>query len=142
MAAVSAENFQGSASEPVVLMCGGDPALWTEAAWEAWSVAEAELAQAMSVGVRVAAEASVVVFVDEEMAGDFQRNWLTWKFPAGTPVLVLLVGSAAEELWLLEVTRDARVGCVSAWDGGRPRPRIGLVIVFTPSPRSARPSRK
>ena len=114
VAAVRAEDYQGSAGEPAVLMCGDDPAQWTEAAWEAWSVAEAELAQAMSVGVRVAADATVVALVDVETVGDFQRNWLTWKFPAGTPVLVVLMGIAAEELWLPEVTRDVRVVSLSA----------------------------
>jgi hypothetical protein len=113
VAASCAETFQGNTDEPAVLVCDGDPAAWTEAAWEAWSVAEAELAQAMAAGVRVAADATVVTFVDEESVADFQRNSLTWKFPPGTPVLVVLTGLRADEVWMPGATPETRVVSLS-----------------------------
>ena len=109
VAVVSADVFQGDAEEPAVLVCEGDPATWTEAAWEAWSVAEAELAQAMAAGVRVAADATVVTFVDETSVADFQRSSLTWKFPPGTPALIALTGLRAEEVWMPGATPETRV---------------------------------
>ncbi len=70
---------------------------------------EAEAALASAPRVRLAEGTTVVALVLAEEAGDFQRNWLTWNFTPGTPVLVLLAGMSAEELWLPGAGENVRV---------------------------------
>lgn len=47
-------------------------------------------------------------------AAEFQRNWLTWRFAKGTPVLLILIGMEADGFWLPETNDSVRV--VSVWD--------------------------
>jgi hypothetical protein len=145
--AVSAARFSGEAGESPILNCTVDSSGWTEAAWEVWSINEAEMAQAMAAEVRVAADATVVTFVDEQSVGDFQRSSLTWKFPPGTPVLVVLAGLRAEDVWLPGVTPETRVVTLSRkqWDdlpwllGWLAREVSTARVIFLPSGATARP---
>lgn len=109
-ASVGVAAFAGGESESI-LVCEGEMAEWSEASWERWCEAEMEATEYNVAEVRVAAGTTVVTVVLPEELGDFQRNWLTWKFRE-TETLVVLVDVAVESFWLPETGR-ARVLSVS-----------------------------
>lgn len=48
----------------------------------------------------MASNATIVAIVNKDTVGDFQRNWLSWRFPPGTPILLVFVGVSRNRLWL------------------------------------------
>ncbi len=82
-----------------VIICGGEPAEWSERAWEHWCGAEAEATAFLAREIRVASGVTIVTIVTPEDAGDFQRNWLTWKF-GKTPIIIVLVDVPLEGFWI------------------------------------------
>ena len=102
-----------------VMVCEGEPSEWSETAWEHWCEAEAETTAFLARDIRVASDATVVTFVTPEDAGDFQRNWLTWRF-AGTPVVIVLVDVPLGGFWIpdaeavriLEVRSESGLGAI------------------------------
>ena len=96
----TAQVYGGSTNHESVVVYSDDASSWSEAAWEARCEVEADAALAAASRVRLAVDTTVVAVVTAEDAGEFQRNWLTWNFSAEMPVIVLLEGMSAEELWL------------------------------------------
>ncbi len=94
---VSALEFNGQGA---IVTFTGTADQWTDAAWEAHSHQEASLASSMAAEVRVIADATIVSVVTPENAGDFQRNWLTWRFRGEPPVILVLAGISASDFWL------------------------------------------
>jgi len=110
---ISANVFAGNAPRAEILFCSGNSAEWTDAAWEAWSIAEAEVAQMMAAEIRIATDVTVVTIVPEVDIGDFQRNWLSWRFSANTQILVILIDIPVEDVWLPGITESTRVVSLS-----------------------------
>jgi len=105
----AAQTYLGPAVEcGSIIVYSGDPAEWTDPAWETWCECEAEMALAHAAEVRVPSDAAVAAIITPENAGEFQRNWLSWRFPAGTPVLLLFAGLAPGALWLPEAGNTVR----------------------------------
>ena len=97
----SAQTYTGTPGDGCVVVYADDAGYWGEAAWAARCDVEAEAALASAPRIRFAEEATVVAVVaNAEEAGEFQRNWLTWNIAPEIPVVVLLAGMPAEELWL------------------------------------------
>lgn len=94
---VSAHEYQGSGG---IVEFSGLPETWSDAAWGVWCECEAEAASANACEIATASDATIVSIVPEQDAGDFQRNWLSWKFAAGVPVVLVLVDIEEEEFWL------------------------------------------
>jgi hypothetical protein len=92
-----------------IVVFDGAPAEWTEDAWGLWCELQAEAALRAAATIRVAPDCSVVTIVTPRDAGDFQRNWLSWRFPRETPILILLCGIAPEEFWLPGLPASAQV---------------------------------
>ena len=82
-----------------VMLCSGKPTEWSDAAWEQWCEVESETTAFLAREIRVATDATIVTIVTPEDAGDFQRNWLTWKF-TDTRVIIVLLDVALEGFWI------------------------------------------
>ena len=82
-----------------LLACGTEPGKLSEAAWEKWCEIEYEATVAVVTEIRVALGATVVTVVTPAEAGEFLRNWLTWRFRE-TPVVIVLVDIAPGNYWL------------------------------------------
>ena len=95
----SAQALAHDGGECDVLLCKGEPSEWSEPAWERWCEVEAETTEFLAREIRVAGDTTIVTIVTPEDAGDFQRNWLTWKF-AKTPVVIVLVDVPLEGFWI------------------------------------------
>lgn len=104
-----AQTYQGAPDEGVIVACQGEPEEWTEHAWIVWCDVQAEAALNAASTIQVPLETTIVSIVTEEDAGDFQRNWLSWRFPTGTPILLILAGINPEEFWLPGLPESARV---------------------------------
>lgn len=113
---VPAQTYDGTGG---IVEFIGPPEEWSEAAWDVWCECEAEAASVNSCEIATAKDATVVSIVSEQDAGDFQRNWLSWRF--AVPVVLVLVGIAQEEYWLpgSEHARVICVPCEQAADTGK-----------------------
>lgn len=83
-----------------LLNCRGRSDYWTEDAWERWSECEADAIARLSPDIRIPLDVCVVTVVAREQLGDFQRNWLTWRFASCTQVVIIFAGVTLEEFWL------------------------------------------
>ena len=92
-----------------IVVFASEPEAWTEEAWELRSGLEAEAAIAMAATVRVPKDATIACIIARDELEDFERNWLTWRFPPGTPVLLVLAGFSQEDFWLPDATEDVRI---------------------------------
>ncbi len=106
-----ATEFTGGPEAMVVF--SGEPETWTEEAWQLRSELEAEAAIAMAGTVRVPRDTTIACIIARDEMEEFQRNWLTWRFPPGTPVLLVLAGFSQEEFWLPEATGDVRIASLA-----------------------------
>ena len=147
MAAKCASADVFASGDAAIVVYASEPELWTDEAWEARSQVEGEAANAMAGTVRVPVDTTVVCVVAPEEAGSFQRNWLTWRFPPGTPVLLVLAGIAREEMWLPGVTADVRIAAVTEAQANDLPWLLGTVanacrtsqVVFVPATAAALP---
>lgn len=106
---VAGNEFDGS-PQTEILVCGDQPQMLSDAAWEVWCEIECEATEANVSEIRVASDVTIVTFVRGEDAGDFQRNWLTWRFRS-TPVVIFIADTIVEDFWIQEMegTRIVRV---------------------------------
>jgi hypothetical protein len=138
---VHADRFTGEESAPI-LACNGEPSRWTESAWEKWCEVESEAALFNAARIRVASDATIVSIVASQEIGDFQRNWLTWHFDKGTPILLVLVDVDPTEVWLPQTSQTpdvVQITAKQAEDTGQllrmihQRCRTGRVIFLPPT---------
>ena len=111
--------------EETILLGDGKSDHWSEAAWEKWCQIETEATEFNVTEIRVAPNSTVVTVVTPEEAGDFQRNWLTWRF-RGASALVVLVDIAPEEFWL-PGSESARILPVSGKDAADLVSLLGMI---------------
>ncbi|MES2570535.1 MAG: glycosyltransferase family 25 protein [Verrucomicrobiota bacterium] len=109
-ASVLASRFIGRENASIIVS-DGEPEGWSEAAWEMWCELETEATLSNVTDVRVAPGVTVVTIVTPEEAGDFQRNWLSWRFRAAE-ALVLLVDMDIDTFWIPQ-SEKARVLAVT-----------------------------
>ena len=95
-----AESYSGKAADDSIVDFSTEPEKWTETAWELWSQHEAKTSLYHAPLIRVASDATIVTVVTQESFRKFQRNFLTWRFPPGTPLYLLFAGMRYEELWI------------------------------------------
>ncbi len=81
----------------------GEPDAWEEGAYALWCSAEAAAALELAAPIRVRKNAAVIIFVDRNSAGNFERRWLSWKFGPDVEVMVMLLGVTQAEIWLGEM---------------------------------------
>ncbi len=121
---VSAEEFSGNEELPVLRMAGGAEE-WTEAAWERRCEVEADAAVFNAATVKLPAGVTVFTVVAPEDAGDFQRNWLTWRF-LDTETVIVLAGIKAEEFWIPNAEK-AKLVAISAKQAADTRWLLGAM---------------
>lgn len=108
-----ARDYAPEARSPIVVF-GGDPSNWTACAWDLWCDVKTSLALKNAVEIRVPIDTAVLTLVTANTLHHFAHNWPSWKFPEGTPVVLLLCGVLITELSLpgnrqplvIEVPRD------------------------------------
>ncbi len=106
-----ATDFRYGPEAMVVFL--GESERWTDAAWQMRSELEAEAAIAMAAIVRVPKDTTIACIITRDGMEDFQSNWLTWRFPAETPVLLVLVGFERDELWLPSMNTDVQIASLN-----------------------------
>ena len=94
---VSANEYQGAGA---VVEFTGPPETWSDAAWGVWCECEAAAASTNACEIATAHDATIVSIVTERDAGDFQRNWLSWRFTESIPIMLVLVDIVEDEFWL------------------------------------------
>ena len=142
---VNSREFGGE--DAAIVFFAGNPEKWSDAAWEVWSLREAAMASAMAAEIRVPADVTIVSVVTAENAGDFQRNWLTWRFRGEPPVVLFFVGISAAELWMPGEQAAPRIVEVPAAQAADARWLLEKVIdlcttgrvIFLPAGASALP---
>ncbi len=83
-----------------LLLCQGLVEQWTEAALQAWSIAQARTISALAAPIRVPRSTTIIVIVGTDDVGDFEHVWLSLKFASDVPVLLVCIDLEPDDLWL------------------------------------------
>ena len=145
LAVATSREFGGE--DGAMVFFAGEPEMWSEAAWEVWSLREAAMASEMAAKIRIPADVTIASVVTAENAGDFQRNWLTWRFRGQPPMVLVLAGIAAADLWLPGGQVSPRIVEASAAQAADARWLLANVaelcttgrVIFLPANASALP---
>ena len=89
-----------AANTDAIAVCAGSPDTWSDEKWQAWSETEAAAGVELAGVIATPLDAAIVSVVTPDEAPDFERAWLSWKFPPGTPVVLVLAGMRRSEFWL------------------------------------------
>lgn len=125
--ACHANHFEELAvTTPTVLLCTGPMEAWTDAAWAVWSEAMTAMTVQLAAEIRVAANATIAFLVGPEEIDEFEQVWLSLKFAPAVPVIIGLVGIAAEDVWLAPTGTEPQVLSLPATQA--PRRQLGTLL--------------
>jgi|GEM_PF-487003 len=149
VAVADATTYQNGHHGDCLITFRGSPSEWTADAWSYWCEMESAMTLSQAAEICTAPDVLVTSIISPAEAGDFQRNWLTWRFPAGTPVRLIVIGFTADEYWLPGLSPEVQLiyaseaeaagpellesCCAAAESAGKSK------LLFVPSTASALP---